>query len=384
MSTLTRRVKSCAETSYFLQFAKNEHSQGGEDGILKEIFRLIGTNSTPLCVDVGAWDGVHLSNTRALLCPSEGSANTGLWSGVLFEACIDRAKQLETLYHDNPRVHTSSLLVEVDGQHSLSSLLSGFAVPDFFDFLSIDVDGADYHIWKSIRGRYTPRVVCVEFNPTIPNDIVFIQEPDCSIHKGSSLLALIELGREMGYHLVVTTTFNAIFVHHSLVSALPPFENSIDVLHSSSMITEIFQTYEGELILCGPKKLIWHRVPINPQKIQVLSKKDRKFPFSPVVYNEMQNIAQAKEMVKRCYKSYLSKSMDLSQLESTALGAIDSLRPLLIHQHLEDDVLKVVAEFITIADLVSGGILSGEESCGKEEMNFCKRLCSAGAMLSFV
>ena len=47
------------------------------------------------------------------------------------------------------------------------------------------------------------------------------------------------------------------------------------------MITEIFQTYEGELLLAGPKKLLWHNVSINPQTIQVLPKKKRVFPFAP-------------------------------------------------------------------------------------------------------
>ena len=59
------------------------------------------------------------------------------------------------------------------------------------------------------------------------------------------------------------------------------YDNSIHMLHTSSMITEIFQTYEGELLLAGPKKLLWHNVSINPQNIQVLPKKDRVFPFAP-------------------------------------------------------------------------------------------------------
>jgi hypothetical protein len=79
--TLVRRVKSCTDTSHFLQFARNEYSQGGEDGILQEIFRLIDTNDIPFCVDVGAWDGVHLSNTRALLCSSDR------WGGVQRAGC---------------------------------------------------------------------------------------------------------------------------------------------------------------------------------------------------------------------------------------------------------------------------------------------------------
>lgn len=99
MSILSRRTKSCTETSYFLKFAKNETSQCGEDGILREIFRLVGfSSSQPICVDVGAWDGIHLSNTRSLLAPTSGENLQ--WSGYLFEANEERAQMLSELYNE--------------------------------------------------------------------------------------------------------------------------------------------------------------------------------------------------------------------------------------------------------------------------------------------
>jgi hypothetical protein len=47
------------------------------------------------------------------------------------------------------------------------------------------------------------------------------------------------------------------------------------------MVTGLFQTYEGELKLVGPRKLLWHRLAINPQRMQVLPARQRKFPFAP-------------------------------------------------------------------------------------------------------
>lgn len=42
--------------------------------------------------------------------------------------------------------------------------------------LSIDIDGADYWLWRSLKDTaFRPRVVIVEFNPTIPNNIEFVQ-----------------------------------------------------------------------------------------------------------------------------------------------------------------------------------------------------------------
>jgi hypothetical protein len=59
--------------------------------------------------------------------------------------------------------------------------------------LTIDIDGNDYHIWDSMQ-KYQPKVVIIEYNPTIPNDIKFIQEANFDVNQGSSLRAKIELG----------------------------------------------------------------------------------------------------------------------------------------------------------------------------------------------
>ena len=42
----------------------------------------------------------------------------------------------------------------------------------------------------------------VEFNPTIPADVEFVQPRDIKINQGSSLLSLTKLGQEKGYELV--------------------------------------------------------------------------------------------------------------------------------------------------------------------------------------
>ena len=188
---------------------------------------------------------------------------------MLFEANPARAAELSALYEDRIDVHTSSTLVQIQGESSLSKLLRHHNVPLDFEFITIDVDGADYWIWQGIGNEYHPCIVCIEFNPTISNDIYFVQEPDSRVQQGSSLLALVKLGESLGYKLVVTTTFNAIFVRNDLFSRLPSGDYSIAALHSTTMVTELFQTYDGELMFVGPKKLLWHRIPINPQKMQV-------------------------------------------------------------------------------------------------------------------
>lgn len=49
-------------------------------------------------------------------------------------------------------------------------------LPEDLEVLSIDVDGGDYWLWESLEGsRWSPKIVVVEFNPTIPNRVHFVQ-----------------------------------------------------------------------------------------------------------------------------------------------------------------------------------------------------------------
>jgi isopenicillin N synthase-like dioxygenase len=159
-------------------------------------------------------------------------------------------------------------------------------LPKDFDFISIDVDGADYwllqDLWKP-RG-YRPMVVCVEFNPTMPDDLVYIPERSDRVRHGASLSALCELAEEHDYVLVETTLYNAFFVRRDLyqqhlVNEVP--ETTVEALHETTMGTSLYQLYDGTLKLWGCKKLLWHRIPIDENSIQMLQPEERDFPFAP-------------------------------------------------------------------------------------------------------
>src|SRR5579864_7481607 len=96
-----------------LSFKKDRFSQNGEDGILEQIFRLIGTE-TRTCCEFGAWDGVHLSNTRKLLLEK--------WTGLLIEADPRRFKQLADNYSTNEGAKCLRKLI--DGPNALEMALS--------------------------------------------------------------------------------------------------------------------------------------------------------------------------------------------------------------------------------------------------------------------
>lgn len=252
--------------------AHNEYSQSGEDGILRELFRLLGVDQG-WCVELGAWDGVHLSNTHSLIKNRE-------WRAVLIEADVSKFAELERNTRTFPGVICINRFIGFDPPDDLDSVLSSQGVSRELDLLSIDVDGNDYHIWERLHDC-RPKVVVIEFNPTIPNDVEFVQPRDRGLNQGNSLLSLTNLGLEKGYELAAATTTNGIFVRDDLFPSLGIEDNSLDSLRASRQFqTTLFQLYDGTLVLHGFDYLLWHDMPIPPGRIQVLPRLLRTFPGS--------------------------------------------------------------------------------------------------------
>jgi hypothetical protein len=210
---------------------------------------------TKWCVDLGALDGYRRSNTHRLIT-EEG------WKGVLIEANPLFFEKLQKLYKDNDNVYAFNEYVSFEDV-TLDSILERTPIPHDFDYLSIDIDGADYHVWDSLK-NYTPRVVEIEFNPSFPNDIKFVQPRDMTVFQGSSLRALNELAESKGYRLMaISEGVNALFVRNDLVPADAP--THIDQIYTdTSYQTRLIQLYDGTILLDGQTNYIWHKQPIVP------------------------------------------------------------------------------------------------------------------------
>jgi len=293
-----RSVASRRNRDGLIKYAFNKTSQSGEDGIIDRVFTILpktSNNEKRICVDVGAWDGVHLSNTYSLLVPQNESEEPK-WKGILIEADLERYEQLKKLHEPLGNICLSTeVSCVVDSPKSLAYILQQQSppVPKGFDFLSIDVDGPDYWLLDDVlkNGQYTPKLICIEFNPSMPDDLIYIQECSDSIRHGSSLSALFQLALENNYTLVETTLYNAFFLHTPFYLKYFKTEVSdptIEALHESTMCTSLYQLYDGTLKISGCKKMLWHRLPIDEKKIQILPSKSRSFPFAPSTSNPLQ------------------------------------------------------------------------------------------------
>lgn len=261
--------KSIADTNWFNDAKSDYSSQHGEDGIIEYIFDVIGAENKWV-TECGALNGMHDSNAHTLIVESN-------WSALMIEADYSAYEKLVNNYRDLDRATCVNSFISFEGDTKLDNIFSKNKLPKNFDLFVLDIDGNEYHVWDAMV-EYKPRVMIVEFNQTIPNEISFIQPRDMSIQQGSSLRALNELGKRKGYRLVAVTDINAFFVREEDASPFENLENSLDSLRPHNKYeTKIFQLYDGTLKIAGNTQLIWRKTPIDEEKIQVLSPKDRFF-----------------------------------------------------------------------------------------------------------
>jgi hypothetical protein len=210
------------------------------------------------------------------------------FSSVLIEANRDKFGDLQRNYSQRHNVITINKFVGFREDDNLDQILSATSIPYEFDFLSIDIDGNDYHVWNAIS-KYKPKVVAIEFNPTIPTHIRFVQPPDPSINQGASLLSLVELGKEKGYELVSVLPWNAFFVREEYYPLFQMESNAPEVLRTNlDDITYLFSGYDGRVFLRGSCRLPWHGIDLKESRVQHLPGFLRKYPGN---YTRAQNMA---------------------------------------------------------------------------------------------
>ena len=193
-------VETIPDDKIFLNnFERNEFSQFCEDGITEKIFETIGfTNKFYL--DFG---GTATTNNSEILHKKYG------FTGVTWN-CDDT---------EYTKIHTETVNSE-----NIISLCEKYEIPKEFDFLSIDIDGNDWYVFRTLCSVYKPRVVVIEYNATFPppEDKMVVYDPNsswqCDTYHGASIQSMYNLARTIGYSLVSAESFgyNLFFVRDDI------------------------------------------------------------------------------------------------------------------------------------------------------------------------
>ncbi|HEY3913749.1 MAG TPA: putative sugar O-methyltransferase [Verrucomicrobiae bacterium] len=220
-------------------YGSNIYSQFGEDGIIQKILSILGPGGKT-CVEFGAWDGFHLSNTANLWAKQQ-------WKGILIEAVPERFQELQknTKGYDCLCIQAK---VEPEGENTLENILRRNAPGAAIDLLSIDIDGDDYYILDSLKSPM-PRIVICEYNPTMPPTLELVAEKGS--YFGSSALAIVRLAEKKGLKLITVTDTNCFFVRSEDFPKFAGFQTDLLEIAVIRQLTYFISGYAGDYLLSG-------------------------------------------------------------------------------------------------------------------------------------
>jgi hypothetical protein len=122
-------------------FGYKVYSQSDEDGIIAEIFRRIGTTNQ-VFVEFGAETG-NENNSRLLL--ERG------WSGLWIEGYPPYASSINWQFREHIANGQLKFIGEYADRDNINQLISSSGISGEIDFLSVDIDGNDFHVFEAIN-----------------------------------------------------------------------------------------------------------------------------------------------------------------------------------------------------------------------------------------
>lgn len=186
-----------------------DYSQHGESLILSEIFKKIEPTNK-FFVEFGARDGASLSNTKYF-------SETLNWKGLLMD-----------IEPSNPEVHKEAVSAA-----NINQLLKKYNCPDTVDLISIDIDGNDHHVFKSLTHDCT--VVIIEYNSHYSKEEdVYMVENEAGHIGGetsysASYKAMRKIAEEKGYFLYKE------MAHCNLIFIKKEYENLFDKFDENTL-----------------------------------------------------------------------------------------------------------------------------------------------------
>jgi FkbM family methyltransferase len=227
MPGVISKIKRLLRRGISIEHSKISFSQCGEDILIEYIFNLRGI-SNPSYIDIGANHPIRLNNTYKFylkgssginvepnqqlieqfisIRPKDNNLNVGIAdsaSELTFYMFTDDT--LNTFSYDESKKIVDAGYILIDKKtvqsKTVDDILRVNWNDSFPDLLSIDVEGLDFEIIRSINfDKYYPKIICAETAEYSP------------IGAGSKRLDMMDYIQSKGYTLYADTNLNSIYV----------------------------------------------------------------------------------------------------------------------------------------------------------------------------
>ena len=137
-----------------------KYSHNNEQQYIEELIKELNLPDKNY-VDIGASDGVEMSNTLFL-------AQKG-WNGFCVEYNTSKFNALVNNYKSYPQIKCSN---QKATPATILDIMKG-NTPKTFTVLNLDIDGYDYFVLDKLLEEYKPAIICAEINEKIPPPIKF-------------------------------------------------------------------------------------------------------------------------------------------------------------------------------------------------------------------
>ena len=216
----SRQLLGMSTPSNFNDYEFQVFSQFGEDGLIQHLIDRIQIKSKTF-IEFGV-EQYKEANTRFLLI------NNG-WVGLVMDGSSENIQLIKSddIYW---RTNLKAVSAFIDS-NNINQLIGDGGFHGEVGLLSIDIDGNDYWVWKSLE-IVSPQIVVCEFNAlwgpelmvSIPYAPLFSRGEAhySNLYFGASLAAMTSLGRSKGYSLVGVNLAgnNAFFVKDDCMNGL--------------------------------------------------------------------------------------------------------------------------------------------------------------------
>lgn len=204
-------------------FGRKLYSQCDEDGIIGHILDTIAEHQ-PLSksfIEFGASNGLE-NTTYALLLKD--------FAGCWIEGSSEHTRYIEEQVGLSlPRLLVINEYVTCTNTLALTDQCIKFLGTENIDFLSMDIDGNDFHIMRVVMEQLNPKLVCVEYNAKFPPPIRMVMDYNPAHswvgddYYGASLQAWVDLFTNHTLVCCNITGANAFFVRNDLCSGFTAY-----------------------------------------------------------------------------------------------------------------------------------------------------------------